>query len=143
MLKLKKIIHRPSKATARPHPTPHTPFDRTSSSFVFSLKYTFNRLTRTVSFVHFNFSPVKLGSSIVYPVPRVFFLGGGPKMRSLMGFELLLCLGILGIVNATLNPIVIKGNAFFDSVTNDRFYIRGVDYQVRNQPTPPSVPRSI
>jgi len=50
-------------------------------------------------------------------------------MRSLMGFGLLLCLGILGVVNATLNPIVIKGNAFFDSVTNDRFYIRGVDYQ--------------
>jgi len=61
-------------------------------------------------------------------------------MRSLMGFGLLLCLGILGIVNATLNPIVIKGNAFFDSVTNDRFYIRGVDYQVGNQPTPPASP---
>ena len=39
--------------------------------------------------------------------------------------------GILfsSIVSA-LNPIVIKGNAFFDSVTGDRFYIRGVDYQV-------------
>jgi 1,3-beta-glucanosyltransferase GAS5 len=33
------------------------------------------------------------------------------------------------IVSA-LNPIVIKGNAFFDSRTNERFYIRGVDYQV-------------
>lgn len=33
-------------------------------------------------------------------------------------------------VNAGLNPIIIKGNAFFDSVTNERFYIRGVDYQV-------------
>lgn len=33
-------------------------------------------------------------------------------------------------VSAGLNPIVIKGNAFFDSVTNKRFYIRGVDYQV-------------
>jgi hypothetical protein len=29
-----------------------------------------------------------------------------------------------------LNPLIIKGNAFFDSVTGDRFYIRGVDYQV-------------
>jgi len=52
-------------------------------------------------------------------------------MRSFMGFGLLLCLAIVGVVNAGLNPIVIKGNAFFDSVTNDRFYIRGVDYQVR------------
>lgn len=34
------------------------------------------------------------------------------------------------VVGASLNPIVVKGNAFFDSVTNDRFYIRGVDYQV-------------
>ena len=57
-------------------------------------------------------------------------------MRSFMGFGLLLCLGILGVVNATLNPIVVKGNAFFDSVTNDRFYIRGVDYQVRKPPSP-------
>lgn len=54
-----------------------------------------------------------------------------------MGFGLLLCLGIVGVVNATLNPIVVKGNAFFDSVTNDRFYIRGVDYQVR-KPHPPA-----
>lgn len=42
-------------------------------------------------------------------------------------------LGILWImvdmpVNA-LNPIVIRGNAFFDSVTGERFYIKGVDYQ--------------
>ena len=37
----------------------------------------------------------------------------------------------LGLVSAAsaLNPIVIRGNAFFDSVTGDRFYIRGVDYQ--------------
>ena len=34
------------------------------------------------------------------------------------------------VVNASLNPIVVKGNAFFDSVTGKRFYIRGVDYQV-------------
>jgi len=33
------------------------------------------------------------------------------------------------VVNASLNPIVVKGNAFFDSVTGKRFYIRGVDYQ--------------
>ena len=29
-----------------------------------------------------------------------------------------------------LNPLVVKGNAFFDSVSGQRFYIRGVDYQV-------------
>ena len=28
-----------------------------------------------------------------------------------------------------INPITIKGNAFFDSTTGDRFYLRGVDYQ--------------
>jgi 1,3-beta-glucanosyltransferase GAS5 len=42
--------------------------------------------------------------------------------------------GVVGlfaaVVNASLNPIVVKGNAFFDSVTGKRFYIRGVDYQV-------------
>jgi Glucanosyltransferase len=32
--------------------------------------------------------------------------------------------------SSPLNPLIIKGNAFFDSVTGDRFYIRGVDYQV-------------
>lgn len=30
--------------------------------------------------------------------------------------------------HAALNPIVVKGNAFYDSKTNSRFYIRGVDY---------------
>lgn len=35
----------------------------------------------------------------------------------------------LGSALAKCNPIVIKGNAFFDSKTNERFYIRGVDYQ--------------
>lgn len=43
-----------------------------------------------------------------------------------------LAVGVLcfsGVI-ATLNPIIVKGNAFFDSVTNERFYIRGVDYQV-------------
>jgi Glucanosyltransferase len=48
------------------------------------------------------------------------------------GFISLVSVGILfsSIVGAFLNPLVVKGNAFFDSVTNDRFYIRGVDYQV-------------
>ena len=31
---------------------------------------------------------------------------------------------------SALNPIIVQGNAFFDSVTKERFYIRGVDYQV-------------
>ncbi|CCD22994.1 1,3-beta-glucanosyltransferase NDAI_0A08410 [Naumovozyma dairenensis CBS 421] len=31
--------------------------------------------------------------------------------------------------NSTLAPIEIKGNAFFNSESGDRFYIRGVDYQ--------------
>ncbi|EPY50289.1 sporulation specific 1,3-beta- glucanosyltransferase Gas4 [Schizosaccharomyces cryophilus OY26] len=30
---------------------------------------------------------------------------------------------------AKTNPIITKGNAFFDSVTGERFYLRGVDYQ--------------
>ncbi|KAG5439784.1 hypothetical protein PCANB_000066 [Pneumocystis canis] len=38
-------------------------------------------------------------------------------------------LWIINITVKALNPIVIRGNAFFDSVTNERFYIRGVDYQ--------------
>ncbi|ODQ63189.1 hypothetical protein NADFUDRAFT_84382 [Nadsonia fulvescens var. elongata DSM 6958] len=33
------------------------------------------------------------------------------------------------LASAALPPIEIKGNAFFDSKSNDRFYIRGVDYQ--------------
>lgn len=51
-------------------------------------------------------------------------------------FNSLISLGLLfvPIVTASLNPIVIKGNAFFDSVTNERFYIRGVDYQVYYSP---------
>ena len=52
-----------------------------------------------------------------------------------MTFGKCLCLmRILNVVSASLNPIIIKGNAFFDSVTNERFYVRGVDYQV---PPPP------
>ncbi|KAK7206035.1 Glucanosyltransferase-domain-containing protein [Myxozyma melibiosi] len=31
---------------------------------------------------------------------------------------------------SALNTIEVKGNAFFDSETGDRFYIRGVDYQI-------------
>jgi hypothetical protein len=45
-------------------------------------------------------------------------LGGGSSSSSGSGSS------------SPLNPIIIKGNAFFDSVTGDRFYIRGVDYQV-------------
>ncbi|EEB09287.1 sporulation specific 1,3-beta- glucanosyltransferase Gas4 [Schizosaccharomyces japonicus yFS275] len=33
------------------------------------------------------------------------------------------------VAQAKVNPIIVKGNAFFDSVTNERFFIRGVDYQ--------------
>lgn len=39
-----------------------------------------------------------------------------------------LLLSAASVVTAALNPIVITGNAFYDSKTNDRFYIRGVDY---------------
>ncbi|KAG0089885.1 1,3-beta-glucanosyltransferase gas1 [Podila epicladia] len=37
----------------------------------------------------------------------------------------------LGTVSEALNPIVIKGTKFFDSVTKDQFYIKGVSYQPR------------
>jgi len=47
-------------------------------------------------------------------------------MRSLITISVVL---FSAVVRASLNPIVVKGNGFFDSVTNDRFYIRGVDYQ--------------
>ena len=61
---------------------------------------------------------------------KLFIFG----MRSFTGSRCLVTLiGVLftcSIVHASLNPIVVKGNAFFDSVTNERFYIRGVDYQV-------------
>ncbi|KAK9453277.1 Glucanosyltransferase-domain-containing protein [Dipodascopsis uninucleata] len=30
---------------------------------------------------------------------------------------------------ADVNPLIIKGNAFFDSKTGERFYMKGVDYQ--------------
>ena len=52
-------------------------------------------------------------------------------MCSLFSFVSVGVFLFIQIVSAgSLNPIVIKGNAFFDSVTNKRFYIRGVDYQV-------------
>lgn len=38
-----------------------------------------------------------------------------------------LCLGSC----EALNPITIKGTKFFDSVTKDQFYIKGVAYQPR------------
>jgi len=51
-------------------------------------------------------------------------------MRSFSAGAVIGLLSLASIVQAKLNPIVVKGNAFFDSVTNERFYIRGVDYQV-------------
>lgn len=45
-----------------------------------------------------------------------------------MLFNLLALSSFATAVAATLNPIVVKGNAFYDSVTNKRFYIKGVDY---------------
>jgi len=50
-------------------------------------------------------------------------------MRSLIN---LVSLGLVASSSFVwaLNPLVVSGNALFDSVTNDRFYIRGVDYQV-------------
>ncbi|CCD26166.2 1,3-beta-glucanosyltransferase NDAI_0G03890 [Naumovozyma dairenensis CBS 421] len=30
---------------------------------------------------------------------------------------------------ASINPIIIKGKRFYDAVTNERFFIRGIDYQ--------------
>jgi Glucanosyltransferase len=48
-------------------------------------------------------------------------------MRSLISVGVVL---FSAVVRASLNPIIVKGNGFFDSVTNSRFYIRGVDYQV-------------
>ena len=50
--------------------------------------------------------------------------------RSFCLVNLVALLFTCSIVHASLNPIIVKGNAFFDSVTNERFYIRGVDYQV-------------
>lgn len=37
----------------------------------------------------------------------------------------------LGTASEALNPITIKGTKFFDSVTKDQFYIKGVAYQPR------------
>lgn len=41
---------------------------------------------------------------------------------------LLPLLAASSIVSAALNPITVKGNAFYDSKTNKRFFIKGVDY---------------
>ncbi|WBW73973.1 spore wall 1,3-beta-glucanosyltransferase Gas4 [Schizosaccharomyces osmophilus] len=48
--------------------------------------------------------------------------------RRLLYTLLLLGSGAIGSLAKT-NPIIIKGNAFFDSETGERFYLRGVDYQ--------------
>ncbi|EMR11603.1 hypothetical protein PNEG_00045 [Pneumocystis murina B123] len=45
------------------------------------------------------------------------------------GFLIFLLLNKVKIAVNALNPIIIRGNAFFDSITNERFYIKGVDYQ--------------
>ncbi|CAO3589735.1 unnamed protein product [Absidia cylindrospora] len=46
-----------------------------------------------------------------------------------------LCLFFILLINASfitaLNPIVIKGQKFFDSVTKDQFFIKGIAYQPR------------
>ncbi|KAF9319691.1 1,3-beta-glucanosyltransferase gas1 [Podila horticola] len=47
---------------------------------------------------------------------------------SLVGTLAALC---LGTASGALNPITIKGTKFFDSVTKDQFYIKGVAYQPR------------
>ena len=40
---------------------------------------------------------------------------------------------ILSTVVQALNPILIKDNIFYDSVTNQRFFIKGVDYQPKGE----------
>ncbi|KTW29386.1 hypothetical protein T552_01340 [Pneumocystis carinii B80] len=45
------------------------------------------------------------------------------------GFLIFLLLDKARIAVNALNPLIIKGNAFFDSVTDKRFYVKGVDYQ--------------
>ena len=47
-----------------------------------------------------------------------------PSFSSILSF-----IAAASAVSAALNPIVVKGNAFFDNTTNERFYIRGLDYQ--------------
>ncbi|KAF5102291.1 hypothetical protein D0Z00_000474 [Geotrichum galactomycetum] len=41
---------------------------------------------------------------------------------------LLSLLAASSLVSAALSPITVKGNAFYDSKTNKRFFIKGVDY---------------
>ncbi|KAK9466828.1 Glucanosyltransferase-domain-containing protein [Lipomyces arxii] len=38
-------------------------------------------------------------------------------------------LAFAGVALADLNPLEVRGNALFDTVTGDRFYIKGIDYQ--------------
>ncbi|PRP78421.1 1,3-beta-glucanosyltransferase gel3 [Planoprotostelium fungivorum] len=46
----------------------------------------------------------------------------------------ILFLALLGLCHAATNPLVIKGRKFFDSVTKNQFYIKGVDYQPSADP---------
>ena len=39
-----------------------------------------------------------------------------------------LIIGTIQNVQASTNPIVVKGNLLYDSITKKRFYIRGVTY---------------
>lgn len=45
-----------------------------------------------------------------------------------MHFSVLSIISLVAATASALNPIIVKGNAFFDSKTNERFYIRGIDY---------------
>ncbi|CDK26464.1 unnamed protein product [Kuraishia capsulata CBS 1993] len=49
-------------------------------------------------------------------------------MLSLIRFAFVFS-ALLGLAQAALHPIEVKGNAFFNSKSGDRFFIRGVDYQ--------------
>ena len=40
---------------------------------------------------------------------------------------------IMEIAGAVTNPIVIRGNLLYDSVTNERFYVKGVAYDAEPQ----------
>ncbi|SCU90292.1 LAMI_0E01442g1_1 [Lachancea mirantina] len=51
------------------------------------------------------------------------------KFGLLIASSLTLFTGRATAANSSLPEITVKGNAFFDSSSGDRFYIRGVDYQ--------------
>jgi len=80
-------------------------------------------------------SLLKQSRGALFVVANKFF--GRTKVASLLEMHsfmsLLLSLLVPSLVTG-LNPLVIKGNAFFDSVSGQRFYIRGVDYQVSPHP---------